>query len=965
MYNEETKSFDTKVKWSQITSGQILKIDCNQIIPADIVPLVSTNENGIVYVQTTALDGETDFKSVLVPSHFQNRELDDISNIEITLHTERPTPSFESFKAYFEEDKNKISLSSKNLLLQGTVLKNTDSVMGVVCYCGSDTKLSLNQTKPRLKKSTTNSRFNQFVLFMIVFQTVVCLLLAVFSALDFKQYNDLKNGFWYLSKEDISPVFFGVKKFFGFFTLMNNMIPISCQVTLETVKFLQGIFIEIDNDLKMDILKIECNKDGDMNEKIKKVGARANSTILNDELGLAKYVLSDKTGTLTENCMVFKGASIHGKSFEESDLKNSECEIENTQKRELLLCMSLCNSVEVKNNEFCSNCPDEECLCIGAKMNHVELIFRSDNKIAVKLENKREEYKVLCVIPFSSYRKRMSVLLRDKYGGVTLWMKGADEVIFSLARDSRDNFEDERNIEDFSKEGFRTLLFAKREITETYFGEWFAKYENVIHNFEDDLKTEARKVELEKEIESDLTILGASKIEDKLQEGVKETIEMLKRGGLKVWVITGDRLETALNIGNSCGLIQSDIFCVKEIENLCETLEQIKRKLQSNLQNQKGENGGSGTVVIEGKLFETAENLHFNELSEVIKLSDSLICCRVTPLQKALIAKTVQKITKEIVITIGDGANDVPMINTGNVGIGIFGKEGTQAARASDFAIRRFKDIGKLVLFHGRECLYRNSLLIKLCFYKNIAMFFVLFYLAFLNNFSCETIYDDYMVALYNTFFTAIPPLLSAVFDKDVEWKIIKKVPQLNREMLLSKRSAFMSFVNWFVFGIYQSLVFFFFYYITTFTCDVTMFGLNGGIPYTSGLFTLGIILTILITMALQTKTWNYVLVFGHVISVVLTLLVFIVLSFYPNLSMMNFSWYGLVVLFQQPHFYLSVFAMVFMSVLPLLVNSSFKILLNPNDYDVARELFENKMGKKALNKERKWVQKEVEMQAV
>ena len=149
--------------------------------------------------------------------------------------------------------------------------------------------------------------------------------------------------------------------------------------------------------------------------------------------------------------------------------------------------------------------------------------------------------------------------------------------------------------------------------------------------------------------------------------------------------------------------------------------------------------------------------------------SQACVCCRVAPKQKALVVRMIKKnIEGAITLSIGDGANDVSMIIEADVGVGIFGEEGTQAAMASDYAIGEFQCLKRLVLYHGRLNYLRISEMILYFFYKNFLFTIPQFFFGFYSAFSGQTVFDDYFVSLYNLIFTALPLLFKALLEQDV-----------------------------------------------------------------------------------------------------------------------------------------------------------------------------------------------------
>lgn len=198
----------------------------------------------------------------------------------------------------------------------------------------------------------------------------------------------------------------------------------------------------------------------------------------------------------------------------------------------------------------------------------------------VKVLGVDAEYEILNVLEFNSTRKRMSTLVRGPDGKIKIYCKGADTVI--LERLSPNQPYTDRtlaHLEDYATEGLRTLAIAYREVTEAEYAQWVAVYNQAAAtiNGRGDALDKAAEI-----IEKDLFLLGATAIEDKLQEGVPDTIHTLQQAGIKVWVLTGDRQETAINIGMSCRLITESMNLVIINETtMLDTKDTLERRLSA------------------------------------------------------------------------------------------------------------------------------------------------------------------------------------------------------------------------------------------------------------------------------------------------------------------------------------------------------------------------------------------------
>ena len=461
------------------------------------------------------------------------------------------------------------------------------------------------------------------------------------------------------------------------------------------------------------------------------------------------------------------------------------------------------------------------------------------------MNEKEYQWEVLQINEFNSTRKRMSALVRSPEGNIKLYIKGADTVIFErLARSNNPYVEATTALlEEYANDGLRTLCLAMRDISEEEYFQWSKIYEKAAATVNN------RGQELEKAaelIEKDLILLGATAIEDKLQDEVPDTIHTLANAGIKIWVLTGDRQETAINIGYSAKLITEEMSMIVCNEPThFETKEFLEAKLAAVKGNSSAEpeqmwrryfNGipyvnlivpkkkrkitksyDEGdleqiALVIDGKSLEYALEddikLIFLELAVLCK---AVICCRVSPLQKALVVKLVKKnVLGAVTLAIGDGANDVSMIQAAHVGIGISGLEGLQAARSADFAIAQFRFLKKLLLNHGGWSYARLSKVVLYSFYKNIVLYLIQLWFAFSNGFSGMTLFETWTGSAYNIAFAVFQPMAIGVFDQYLTAKMLEKYPKLYH---LGHNCEFYNsgtFWAWILNSFFQSLVMFY-----------------------------------------------------------------------------------------------------------------------------------------------------------
>ena len=409
--------------------------------------------------------------------------------------------------------------------------------------------------------------------------------------------------------------------------------------------------------------------------------------------------------------------------------------------------------------------PDEAALVSAARDLGFSFLSRQGKRLTVDLLGIEYEFQLLNTLDFNSTRKRMSVIIQrpHPWNDIVLYCKGADNVILERLDEfqSKDNTllqQTQNDIDAFSNDGLRTLMLAWKTLTLEEYEQWNQEYEIASTAAEN----RAEKIDaLQEKIEQNLTLLGATGIEDKLQEGVPQCLEDLRRAGIKVWVLTGDKLETAINIGYASNLLDSNmnLWTLRGNENVENDMEDIMTQISGALS--KGDTTENALIIEGGALtclFET-DDLK-NRLLELSLLCKSVLCCRVSPLQKALVVEMVKEGKGAVTLAVGDGANDVSMIQAANIGVGIAGQEGVQASMASDYAIAQFRFLHKLLLVQGHWNYHRISEMILNFFYKNVLWVFPSLWYQIYSRFSGNIFYDYSFLQLYNVIFTVVPVVI-------------------------------------------------------------------------------------------------------------------------------------------------------------------------------------------------------------
>lgn len=667
------------VKWRDLAVGDVVKVQNNNFFPADLILLSSSEPQGISFIETSNLDGETNLKIRQgLPDTSKIVEVKDLVLLQGTIESEPPNRHLYEYNGNLKEINKQVqSLGPDQVLLRGAMLRNTSWIFAIVVYTGHDTKLMRNSTSAPLKRSTVDKMTNTQILMLFFILIFLCLISSIFNEI---WTINFFTEHWYLGLTKVGKNF--AYNLLTFIILYNNLIPISLQVTLELVRFLQAIFINVDIEMYHE----ESN-----------TPAMARTSNLNEELGMVKYVFTDKTGTLTRNVMEFKKCTIAGQIYSFDVLADEDFgetsfttvdgaapsrlglhiksrKANSDIAREFMTLMAICHTVipEIASQFdhvdgvagmtdediiYHAASPDERALVYGALKFGFVFHTRTPTYVEVDALGDKERYEILNVLEFTSTRKRMSIIARNPRGEIKLYCKGADTVIFERLAPNGQQYKDItlKHLEEFASMGLRTLCFAYVDIPDDVYDQWKETY----HKASTAIQNRERKVEdAASLIENNLILLGATAIEDKLQEGVPETIAALIEAKIKVWVLTGDKQETAINIGYSCRLLQQgmDLIIMNE-DNLDNTRTSIT-KHSSDLLAHVGSSGSSSVngeyfkkdntaLIIDGKTLKYALSCELRrEFFELCVNCKCVICCRVSPIQKADCVMLVRECSK-------------------------------------------------------------------------------------------------------------------------------------------------------------------------------------------------------------------------------------------------------------------------------------------------------------------------------
>ncbi|KAH7032792.1 uncharacterized protein B0I36DRAFT_430178 [Microdochium trichocladiopsis] len=783
----------------------------------------SEGPSGETFIRTDQLDGETDWKLRLASALTQSLPLEEFVRLRVTggkpdkkvndfAGTVELLPPRSARRNYDvvegeEEDSSSAPLSIDNTAWANTVIASQAITLGVIVYTGPQTRSALSTSASRSKTGLLEFEINSLTKILCALTLALSIILVALEG-----FGNTEGNIWYV-------------KIMRFLVLFSTIVPISLRVNLDLGKSVYSWFIQRDPGIP---------------------GAVVRTSTIPEDLGRIEYLLSDKTGTLTQNEMEMKKIHVGTVSYANDAMDEVAAYVKHgfvsttadnslvtpsstftttagvtatrtrreigTRVRDVVLALALCHNVTPTTDEedgqivtsYQASSPDE--IAIVRWTESVGLRLASRDRKSMVLESTTTgkpvvQVRILEVFPFTSEGKRMGIIVHFyehsqasppslDSGEIWFYQKGADTVMSKIV--AANDWLDEETA-NMAREGLRTLVVGRKKLALSQYREFLAAYQAA------SLAITGRDAGMQQvvaqHLEHDLELLGVTGVEDKLQRDVKPSLELLRNAGIKIWMLTGDKVETARCVAVSSKLVARGqyIYTVAQLkrkENAQDHLDFLRSKTDS-------------CLLIDGESL-TLFLTHFGpEFISVAVRLPTVVACRCSPTQKADVARLIKDFTKKRVCCIGDGGNDVSMIQAADVGVGIVGKEGRQASLAADFSIEQFCHLTKLLVWHGRNSYKRSAKLAQFVIHRGLIIAVCQTMYSIAIKFEPEGLYKDWLLVGYATVYTAMP-VLSLVLDKDVDENLANLYPELYKELTSGRSLSYRTFFVWVAVSIYQ-----------------------------------------------------------------------------------------------------------------------------------------------------------------
>ena len=868
--------------------GDLIQVKKGERIPADLVLLQSTEPSGEAFIKTDQLDGETDWKLRIACPLTQNLTEEDLLN-KISITASAPEKSIDSFLGKVTyKNSTSTPLSIDNTLWANTVLASSGSCIGCVIYTGKDTRQSMNTTKATVKVGLLELEINNISKILCACVFILSTILVVFAGFNNKDW---------------------VIDIMRYLILFSTIIPVSLRVNLDLAKSVYAYQIEHDNTIPETIVR---------------------TNTIPEDLGRIEYILSDKTGTLTQNDMQLKKIHLGTVSYTPETLDmvsdyvqflvDSKKGNNNTPNRtasrkdislrvcDMIVTLAICHNVtptfEDDELTYQAASPDETAIVKFTESVGLSLFKRDRHSITLLHEHSGTTltYDILQIFPFNSDSKRMGIIVHDQVKDEYWFMqKGADTVMSKIV-ESNEWLEEE--IGNMAREGLRTLVIGRRKLSHNIYQQFIKDYEHaslsMVH------RGEKMSNVITRYLEHDLQLLGLTGVEDKLQRNVKLSIELLRNAGIKIWMLTGDKVETARCVSISSKLISRGqyVHTITKLNKPDGALSQLEYlKINKN-----------SCLLIDGESLGTYLKYYKKEFFEVAVHLPTVIACRCTPQQKADVALDIRKLTGKRVCSIGDGGNDVSMIQNADVGIGIVGREGKQASLAADFSVTQFCHLTELLLWHGRNSYKRSAKLAQFVMHRGLIIAISQAVFSICSHFEPIALYQGWLMVGYATCYT-MAPVFSLTLDHDIDESLTKIYPELYKDLTEGKSLSYKTFFVWVVLSLFQGSVIQLLAQSFT-SIDQVDFKRMVAISFSA------LVINELVMVALEIDTWNRVMVITEVVTLIGFVFSVPFLSEYFDLKYML-----------SPSFYTALITILLLSIFPVWAARSIYRNVHPPSY--------------------------------
>ncbi|KAF1364157.1 phospholipid-translocating P-type ATPase [Lizonia empirigonia] len=786
----------------------------------------STGPSGEAFIRTDQLDGETDWKLRLSSPLTQNLNIGEYTRLRVVAG--KPDRKVNEFYGTVElqpkrqrqydpheaeqsssEEVQSAPLGIDNTIWANTVVASSCSLLAVVVYTGPQTRQALSTSPSRSKTGLLELEINALTKWLCVFTLSLSFILVALAG-----FREIEGRVWYVNM-------------MRFLILFSTIVPVGLRVNLDMGKSVYAWFIEHDESIK---------------------GTVVRTSTIPEDLGRIEYLLSDKTGTLTQNEMAMKKIHVGTVSYANEAMDEVSSYVRQcftppagetpslvtpssaytvpltsatrtrreigSRVRDVVLALALCHNVtptvEEENGQmvttYQASSPDEIAIVRWTEAVGLKLLQRDRESMTLQScdsGNTVVRVRILNTFPFTSEGKRMGIVVKfyhgpassasDEGGEIWFYQKGADTVMTSIV--AANDWLDEETA-NMAREGLRTLVVGRKKLSaQTYqdFSTRLAQASLALQN------RDAGVADVVSEyLERDLELLGVTGVEDKLQKDVKPSLELLRNAGIKIWMLTGDKVETARCVAVSSKLVARGQYI--------HTIQKLKRKdlAHSSLDFLRGKT--DACLLIDGESLALMLAHYRQEFISIAVQLPTVVACRCSPTQKADVARLIRSYTKKRVCCIGDGGNDVSMIQAADVGVGIVGKEGRQASLAADFSIEQFCYLVKLLVWHGRNSYKRSAKLSQFVIHRGLIISICQTVYSIATAFEPNALYKDWLLVGYSTLYT-MAPVFSLVLDRDVDESVANLYPELYAELKTGRSLSYKSFFIWVAVSVYQGSI--------------------------------------------------------------------------------------------------------------------------------------------------------------